>query len=92
MAAASAASPTTDHTIEPAIATDTPASAVTAHHGAVADAHVTSPTERMIEHGVRHGRAGGGRVAQRRGEAGCDGRDERAPLVDRILAHLLVTP
>ena len=48
MAAASAASPTIDHTIEPAIATDTPASAVTAHHGAVADAHVTSPTERMI--------------------------------------------
>ena len=48
IAAANAASPTIDHTIDPAIATDTPAIAVTAHHGAVADAHVTSPTDRMI--------------------------------------------
>ena len=48
IAAANAAIPTIDHTIDPAIATDTPAIAVTAHHGAVADAHVTSPTDRMI--------------------------------------------
>src|SRR6476619_2196150 len=36
------------HTLHPALAADTPALAATAHHGAVADAQVTNPTDRAI--------------------------------------------
>ena len=92
IAAANAASPTIDHTIDPAIATDTPAIAVTAHHGAVADAHVTSPTDRMISTASGTVEPVGDASLSAAASPATAAVTSAPRCVDRMLAHQLVTP